>query len=303
MTNHPPVTVVIVTCNRKDKLLRLLSSVLASDYPSGQLEILVIDNVSADRTAEGVAENFPEVRLLRQKKNLYSARGRNVGAMTARGEYVFFIDDDNILESDCISRLVATMGADETLGVAAPLMMLYPEQDAIWCAGGKLSQFGMPSHLHEGQNRSAIELPSLIRDVDYYPNSYMVRRTIFGQGLLHDTENFPHNWNEQDFCRRVRLAGYNLATVTDAVTYHDVGYSTRITRIGLSRTFDQAQSRVLFRRLYLNSPAQWLFFFFVLLPVSTVYYMKMFLAQKEVGFWALLSVYCRGTCSGITKKL
>ncbi|MFH1047818.1 MAG: glycosyltransferase family 2 protein [Patescibacteria group bacterium] len=302
-TVRPFTTVVIVTYNRREKLLRLLQSVAASDYPADRLEIIVVDNVSTDGTVAAVRQAFPSVRVLAQENNLYSAGGRNVGAAAAAGEAIFFIDDDNILDPHCISQLIEALENDAQFGLVAPLMMRYPEQDIIWCAGGRLSGVGMPYHLFEGQRRSETLLPDVIKSTDYYPNAYLVRAEIFRRGIWHDTELFPHNWNEQDYCMKVKRAGYALATVTAAVTYHDIGYSTRITRVGRDKTYDQARARILFRRLYLNVPVQWLFFFLVLFPASTLYYMRIFASQRDEKFFILLSAYLKGSWNGFRQHI
>jgi len=303
MSEAPFVSVIVPTRDRKEKLLRLLASVAASDHPAERLEVIVVDNASADGTAAAVRAAFPGYRLISPGTNLWSAGGRNAGAAAARGEFLFFVDDDNILDPACIRELALVLAADERLGVAGPLMMRFPERDVIWCAGGRLDRFGRPWHLAEGRRREEAGLPRLVGDIQYFPNAYMLKRSVFGGAPPHDTAHFPHNWNEQDLGARVVRAGYRLAAVTAAVTWHDVGYVSRLTRVGADKTYDQARSRVLFRRLYLPSFWQWLFFFAVLLPVSTVYYLSAFVRQGEVGVGTLWSSYVKGTRDGLTMKL
>lgn len=298
----PRVSVVIATRDRKEKLLRLLGSIRASDHPSDALEIVVVDNASSDGTAEAVASAFPEVRIVRSATNLYCGGGRNAGMEAARGKYLLIIDDDNILDPACISRLVAAMEADGHIGVAAPLMLRYGSGGIIWCAGGKVDRWGRLSHLFGGQRASDIVLPTLI-EADYFPNAYLLRSDLVQDGLGHDAVLFPHNWTEVDLGARVRRAGFRLVTVTAAVTHHDIDYVGPLTRISADKTFDQARARIRYRRLYMNGVSRWFAFALVVLPASTLAYLRAFAAQREEPFLRLLIAHMKGTIEGFRGRL
>ncbi|NBO18369.1 MAG: glycosyltransferase family 2 protein [Proteobacteria bacterium] len=112
------ISVVIVTRNRPDSLRECMASVLAQDYPD--MEIIIVDNASEPGVAERIVEQYPQVRLLRQEKNLGAAGGRNVGIFSAKGEICFSMDDDAILlAKDSLSRCVEYFQRDEKLAVLA----------------------------------------------------------------------------------------------------------------------------------------------------------------------------------------
>lgn len=54
----PLISVVIPTYNRKEKLIRLLGSILRSDYPDNKIEIIVVDDASIDGTYKEVRRRF-----------------------------------------------------------------------------------------------------------------------------------------------------------------------------------------------------------------------------------------------------
>ncbi|MEU0969650.1 glycosyltransferase [Streptomyces sp. NPDC005917] len=84
-------TVVVITHNRRDELLRTLDRLrLLPERP----RVIVTDNASADGTAEAVARDFPEVTLLRPGRNL-GAIGRNLAVRHVTTPYVAFCDDDS----------------------------------------------------------------------------------------------------------------------------------------------------------------------------------------------------------------
>lgn len=104
--NVPLVSVVFLAYNRRQELLRSLHQTLhESGYPASRLEVLVVDNASADGTADAVAEAFPQVRLVRNEHNL-GAPGWNAGFALAKGKYVLILDDDAYLRPGDLERAV-----------------------------------------------------------------------------------------------------------------------------------------------------------------------------------------------------
>jgi len=89
-----------------------LESIFNQTYPN--LEILIIDNNSADGTKEKIEEflrgrrgkNNQAVRLIINQKNLGFAAGHNIGIKESRGEFVFLVNQDIILKEDFLSRAI-----------------------------------------------------------------------------------------------------------------------------------------------------------------------------------------------------
>lgn len=84
------VSIVVLTYNRADELMAVLHRLQA--LPE-QPEVIVVDNASSDGTAERVAAEHPQVRLVREARNR-GAAGRNSGVALVRTPYVAFCDDD-----------------------------------------------------------------------------------------------------------------------------------------------------------------------------------------------------------------
>jgi len=303
---YPLVSVVIPTHNRKDKLIRLIYSVLQSNYPKNKLEIIVVDDASTDGTCAAILTRFQELisketlKIVSQKKNIFLAKARNIGMSFAKGKYIFFVDDDNILDKDCVLHLVDVMESDSRIGVAGPLMFYYSCPNKIWCAGGKLNFILRPYHLFKGKDIRRIKLSSIIDDIDYFPNAYMVRENICAF-VQHDDKNFPHNWEEQDFCIKIKRMGYKIVTVTNAKIWHDIDYDGYITRLGPFKTYDQAKSRIVFLRKYGNL-FQKISFWAAVFPASTFYYLYKILTVPSDSKLEIIRSYIKGTIEGIKCK-
>lgn len=106
-TPSPTVTIVFLVFNRREQLRTSLQQMLVeSDYEAGRVEVVVVDNASADGSAEMVAREFPGVRLVRRRENS-GVSGINDGFAVATGEWVLALDDDCYLPPDGLRRAVA----------------------------------------------------------------------------------------------------------------------------------------------------------------------------------------------------
>ena len=103
----PRVTAVVVTYNRRDLLAEALSAVLAQSRAPDA--VIVIDNASADGTAEMVATRFPSVRLATARRNTGGAGGFAYGlalALAGAADLVWLMDDDTVPEPGALRAML-----------------------------------------------------------------------------------------------------------------------------------------------------------------------------------------------------
>jgi hypothetical protein len=111
-----PVSVVIPAFNCEKTIVRSISSVRAQSY--GSLEIVVVDDCSADGTASAVeAIGDPAIRLVRHQANGGASAARNTGIREATGRYIAFLDADDEWAADKIARQVALFEQNGDLGM------------------------------------------------------------------------------------------------------------------------------------------------------------------------------------------
>lgn len=107
----PLVTVVIPTRNRRQLLLRTLHTVLAQE--SVDLEVTVVDEASSDGTGDELASlGEARVSVLRHDSPKGVAAARNAGVARARGQWVAFLDDDDLWAPSKLRRQLEAMEAD-----------------------------------------------------------------------------------------------------------------------------------------------------------------------------------------------
>src|SRR5579862_4509076 len=112
----PRVTVLIDTYNHERFIERAIGSVLEQDMPMNDVEILVVDDGSTDRTPDLVRQFEPRVRLLR-KANGGQASAFNAGIPQCCGEIIAFLDGDDWWAPGKLRRVVDLMEADPSLGI------------------------------------------------------------------------------------------------------------------------------------------------------------------------------------------
>ena len=90
------ISIIIVNYNGIEYTRAFLESLRAVS-PAGEHEIIVVDNCSTDGSKEIIQSEYPEVLLIQQDRNEGFGKANNVGARIARGEYLFFINNDVLL--------------------------------------------------------------------------------------------------------------------------------------------------------------------------------------------------------------
>lgn len=123
----PTVSVLIDTYNHERFIEEAIVSVLEQDFPRAEMEVIVVDDGSTDRTPEVIHKFGPRVRHLR-KANGGQASAFNAGIPEARGEFVAFLDGDDWWARNKLSRTIGTFAKEPELGfVGHGDIIVYPD--------------------------------------------------------------------------------------------------------------------------------------------------------------------------------
>ena len=138
---------IVLTFNSREIIRRCLASLQGITYPN--LEVLVVDNASADGTESVVAEEFPQVRLVRTGENLGYTGGNNRGlevALESGADYAMLLNPDTVIaEPEFISRMIDYLEANPDIGIAGPRVFLRGRdvvQNTVLFAPGLLRSIG-----------------------------------------------------------------------------------------------------------------------------------------------------------------
>lgn len=127
VTNADPlVSICIPTFQGAPWIKRTIASALAQDYPS--LEIVISDDGSTDKTlAIAASFNDQRVRILPSGRRVGMAANWNRSISGARGAFIKFLMQDDLLAPDCVSQMVAIMQRSPSIGLVFSTRMLEPD--------------------------------------------------------------------------------------------------------------------------------------------------------------------------------
>jgi len=128
MPSNPKVSVIITTHNRSRFVCQALDSVLGQSFKD--LEILVVDDGSTDNTREVLDKYGSNLRYIYQE-NRGRSGARNLGITSAQGEYIAFLDDDDVWFGDKLEKQVAFLDGHPEFGLAHTFMELIDAQGAV----------------------------------------------------------------------------------------------------------------------------------------------------------------------------
>jgi len=215
------VSVVVVTHQGEAHIRACLSSLLAQTCR--ELEIIVVDNASRDRTAEIVAREFPGVRLVRVRKNLHYAGGINLGVRGARGEYYFVLNDDTEVDPACVEILRRRLVADDRAAAAVPVMRFFDLRRFVNGVGNHVKGRGWGSDNFIGAvDLGGFDAPSEVPSACF--GAVLIRRKAFQDAGLVD-EGYTAYYEDVDWSFRARLRGWRVVPCGGAVVYHKFGGS------------------------------------------------------------------------------
>jgi len=137
----PKVAIIILDWNGWPDTEECLRSLQKLDYPD--FEIILIDNGSKQRFPD-IGSQFDDLRIIQVKneKNLGFTGGNNQGiemAMDREVDYVLLLNNDTVVESDFLSKMLAAGEADKRVGMIGPVIYDYNDRKKIQSAGGKIN--------------------------------------------------------------------------------------------------------------------------------------------------------------------
>lgn len=309
---HCTLSIIIVSWNVKALLADCLRSIEQASMPlagdpvwrefgtpagvapeslPGQLEVIVVDNGSADGTPEAVSAEFPWVRLIRSAENLGFTGGNNRGYAQSQGEFVYFLNPDTVLEHAASRRrlagrvsqdaaslaalnsltiLLAALRRDERVGMAGPHLRYgdgrvqpscrrFPEPLTGFFESTWLGQL-WPSNPWARRLHMVERSPDEAGPVDWLVGAAMLcRRSAVEaarlQGDLPAGAAFDNRFfmysEEVDLGRRLAAAGWTVTYAPDSVVTHYEGKSSE--QVSARRQILFNRSKVLYWRKWFGA--------------------------------------------------
>ncbi len=242
-------SIIILVWNGMSYLEACLNAVLAQDYPN--FEVIVVDNGSADGSADFVAEQYPQVRLIRNGRNMGFSAGNNIGLRAATGDVLVLLNQDTVVHTGWLAALTQVL-ADPTIGIVG-CKLLYPDgtlQHAGAYVYGVRGESG-----HTGRHEPDAGQYDQLRDVDFVTGASLgLTRSTFARIGPLDEGFAPAYYEDTDWCYRAREAGLRVVYTPAAVATHYESTSTRPASYIQKAILHYGRLRLLFK----HKPVLWL---------------------------------------------
>ena len=242
-------SVIVLSWNGMEYLEDCLDAVLAQEYPD--FEVIVVDNGSSDGSADFVERLYPQVRLIRNERNLGFAAGNNVGLRAARGDALVLLNQDAVVEPGWLEVLVTAL-EDPTIGMVG-CKLLYPD-GTIQHAGGRIVD-SRGSSRHIGRGEPDTGQYDTMEEVDFVTGAALAlsRDTLARVGPL-DEGFAPAYYEDTDWSYRVREVGLRVVYCPTAVATHFESTSLEVGGYSHHVAFNYGRLRFLLK----HSPMDWL---------------------------------------------
>ncbi|MFA5336854.1 MAG: glycosyltransferase family 2 protein, partial [Candidatus Omnitrophota bacterium] len=216
----PLVYIVILNWNNCRDTKECLVSIKKIKYAN--FHTILVDNASVDNSVQMVKEEFPEVELIINQKNLGFAQGNNIGiklALERKADYIFILNNDTVVTENVIDNLVNFAQIYGASTILAPKVYYYDKPKVINSLGTTLNWFRLRPNLEycqqndDGQFAESRKAQVLIGCALLFSASLIKKIGLFDESfyILHE---------DADLClRNIKNKGVNI-TVPSAFIYH-----------------------------------------------------------------------------------
>jgi N-acetylglucosaminyl-diphospho-decaprenol L-rhamnosyltransferase len=249
--NNPDISVIVLNWNTRQLLRKCIASVYCTVSPI-DIEVIVVDNNSSDGSADMVAESFPDATLIRNSKNIGFSAGNNLAIRQASGRYILLLNPDAELLPGSVQAMFDFAESHPDAAVIGPKLL---NTDGSLQKNGRMFPTFAREMLHITKiyrlapgwfnrkyewGRADFDAATEVDEVS--GACMLVRRAAIDKvGML--DERFFMYYEEVDWCRRFKDAGFTVWYLPEAEVIHHWAQGSR--KAGL------ATSHIAFRSQYL----------------------------------------------------
>jgi len=224
---HPLVSIVILNYNGSQFIANCLNSIFESLYNA--FEIIFVDNASTDNSLS-IVNSFEKLArnqrliIVRNSSNLGYAKGNNIGAALAQGEYLVFLNNDTMVEPSWLQELVDAVSKDQDVGAAQSKLLVLDRSERVFDSAGDFIDFYCLAFRRAAGERDFGQYETMEEVFSARGACMLIRHSILKEVGGFDP-SFPLEFEDIDLCWRIRLRGYKVVYVPQSVVFHK-GYST-----------------------------------------------------------------------------
>ena len=222
MNKKSLISIIVLNYNAGELLLNCINSLKKSTYQN--IEILVVDNISSDDSHTKCKKQFPDIKLIQNRKNLGYCGGNNVGIKEAKGEFIVILNPDTIVEENWLDEMFNAFNEFGD-GLYQPKIISLNESDIIQSTGNMIHAFGFGFARDKG--KKIIEKKEEIEKIGYASGTclFTTKKVLEKVGLLDEFLFLYHD--DLDLGWRAAQIGINSYYVPKSKIFHAESYSLK----------------------------------------------------------------------------
>ncbi len=246
------LSIVIVNFNTYYFLKHCLDSIYSTVPKSINFETIVIDNASSDNSIPKIKKNYPQIRILVNKKNIGFAKANNQAIKIARGDFILFLNPDTVVFRNSIYTVLKFMQRQKDAGIATCKVELpggsiddashrgFPTPWNALCQFTGLASLFPQSSFFNGYHLGYRNL-NKIHEIDSCAGAFMMVRKTAGDKIKWFDEDYFWYGEDLDFCYRLKKAGWKIFYIPQVKILHYKGVASGIKKH--SRRFSSADKK------------------------------------------------------------
>jgi len=219
---YPKITVVTPAYNDLLHIIPFLASLREVNYPN--LEVIIIDDGSTDRTSTAIKQQFPEVIVLQGNGDLWWSGATNKGVKESikRGaDFIFTVNNDVLLDVNIFSELIKCASINPMALIGCKILYL-DKPKKVWYFGAYLDDKSADIKIIDGQDKDFRER----KEVQVLTGmGVLIPKEVFSKIGFYDDVRMPQYLADSDFSLRAADKGYRCLVEPNAKLYSDVNSS------------------------------------------------------------------------------
>ncbi|MBP3775761.1 MAG: glycosyltransferase family 2 protein [Prevotella sp.] len=259
------LSIITINYNGLKDTCELIESLPADDE---SLEVIVVDNASAQDEATQIAQSFPHVTVIKSDRNLGFAGGNNLGIKSAHGKYLLFLNNDTIIpHASDFKSLINRLESSEKIGMVCPKIRFTWGDKPIQYAGcTPLSPITLRNQSigfgeeDRGQYDTACPTPYA------HGAAMMLKREVIEKAGIMPECYFLY-YEELDWSEMIRRAGYEIWYDPACTVFHKESQTTG--QASPLKTYYITRNRLIFAQRNIQGGTKYLTYAYLVSVVAT----------------------------------
>jgi len=235
--SHKELSIVIVNYNVKNLLKKCLESIFKYQKDI-DFEVIVVDNNSMDHSQKMLKKDFPQIKLIENKRNLGFSRACNQGIKESHGRYILLLNPDTELTPGGFKKMIDFMESKPEVGICGPKMInkegklqfscrSFPSYLTAISSSQSILNRIFPENFLSKKYLLKEKNHSQISEVDWVSGSCLLakREMLEKTGLL--DERFYMYVEDVDLCYRAKKFGFSVFYFPPVLVIHHIAKSTQ----------------------------------------------------------------------------